>query len=624
MMFFQGMLVAGYIYVRVALIRLSASQSAKAQLALLFAAALTLPVSINGLPAVSDPALRLLAALLMGAGLPFFVLFSTTPLIQSWLERRAEYRRDGYHLFAASNAGALAALAAYPILLEPLFRLKTLLAIWAGLYIVFAALHLFCLPAGQRNLSNEPRGRIPARLRLLWVLASAGPCAAMLAATNLLTHDFAAIPLLWILPLGIYLATFILNFKKKRWYPGRLNLLFVTLLGTCFALFLIPALRELMKVLGKFFFIAGGLFMIGMICHRALADTRPPGGRAMPGFYVWVAIGGWLGSAIIGVGLPWAARHVAIVSLDWLAAAMLCVAALAVRDWGKRRTAAMLALLAAAFAGAIVTSARTADGASERIYSLRNFYGVYSVEEKGGLRALYHGNTLHGMQFTGGRSTMPLSYFHPRSGLGDVFRLLGEGRRSIGAVGLGTGAVAAYCRRGQTLDFYELDPDVERIARGHFTYLSDSAADIRVVLGDARMRLADRREAAYDLLVLDAFNSGAVPVHLLTREALKLYRSRLTEEGLIAMHISNRYLDLAPLISGLARELGFYGAVTELKSEKAAPEKGLTPSRWAVLSRDRSAVRLLEEAGWQALPAPPASSRIWTDQRASLLPYLSF
>lgn len=629
MMFFQGTLLAGYLYARAVLSRLAARSAAKLHLAVLAAAGLALPVSLGQLPGVSDPVLRLLAALAAAAGAPFFVLSATTPMVQSWLERSGPPAGgDGYFLFAASNAGALAALLAYPLLLETLLPLRSILGVWAGVYVLFAALHLTCLPpeGGKSGRTREAEarslGRISMRTRALWLLAAAGPCAAMLAAANLLTHDFAALPLVWIAPLGIYLLTFILNFKRKPWYPKRLDASFLGLLVACVALFLAPQFRELMRVLGKFFFMGGALFAVGMVCHRALAESRPGPGRA-GSFYVWTAAGGWLGSAVVAVGLPLAARHLALLSLDWLAAAALAVSALAVRDWGKRATPALLALVMVALGGAALASFRTVRSGARRAYSLRNFYGVYSVEEKRGLRALYHGNTHHGMQFGGRDRRVPLSYFHPESGLGDVFRLFGEGFRTIGAVGLGTGAVAAHARRGQTLVFYELDPDVETIARRWFTYLEDSAADVRVITGDGRLGLEARRVASFDLLVLDAFNSGAVPVHLLTREAFELYRDRLAEGGVIVLHISNRYLDLAPLLAGHARGLGLAGAFTELKVGGDDEDRGLAPSKWAVLSADRTKVGALRErAGWSPLPEPPDRGRIWTDQKASVLPYL--
>jgi hypothetical protein len=337
----------------------------------------------------------------------------------------------------------------------------------------------------------------------------------------------------------------------------------------------------------------------------------------MTEFYGWVAAGGLLGSLCIGVVVPWLGRGVAALSLDWLVAGAVAAAALALR----RRTA--LAALAFA-AGAL---AFRASGPSDGVVrALRNFYGIYRVVDKDGTREFFHGNTDHGMQsLDSAKAGVPLTYYNLHSPLAEAYAALGKNWRSIGVVGLGAGAIAAYGRAGQTMDFFELDPDVAMIAQTDFTYLKTSPARIRIILGDARQSLARDEKDSYDLLILDAFNSGAVPVHLVTKEALELYLKRIPEDGVILLHVSNRYLDLRSMLAAAARDLGLAGACKRL-TQNGRKTDDRVPSSWVALSRDPGQMKLLVRAqGWTDLrdPAFARGAMAWTDQHASLLPVLA-
>ena len=635
MIFFQALLLASYLYGRRA--RLHPRAHAFALVIPFFFLPLTLPAAFPS----TAPFAELLWALLRSVGAPFFVLSTTVVITQSWLMRSAlPERKDGYFLYAASNAGAACALLAYPFIIEPSLALSTQGWLWRSLYAAYAALCLSCAPNWRTSLSEPPpSGDAPsARDRALWLLLSAAPCAALLAATNLLSLDFAAVPLLWTAPLATYLLTFVLNFKRKPWYPDKLNLAMLPVFAAWLALCLIPfALAfwfaqdstpaEILNRaldLGKFAYMLFALFALSMIFHRSLAVGRPSSERAMTEYYSWIAAGGLFGSVLVGLAVPYFGRHVGAVSLDWVAVGLLAFAAILARDWEQiapyRKTAAGLAALALSVTWAIAS----AGGNSSTTYSLRNFYGIYSIRDQDGVRSLFHGNTEHGTQFLEtAKQSEPLSYYGFFSPLGEAWSEAGAGWRSIGVVGLGAGSLAAYGRRGMNMDFYELDPDVAEIAGRWFTYLRQSSATINVVTGDGRLSLERADGAAYDALILDAFSSGAAPIHLLTTEAFEVYLRRLKPGGVILLHVSNRYLDLRPVLAATARDLGL-SAAGKRQLSAGRTEDGHVPSVWVAISRDATVIRkLVEKRGWRVLSAGTSRATAWTDQHASLLPALT-
>lgn len=633
MMFFQALLLAAYLYGRRA--RLHPSAHAVALVLPFFFLPLALPAALPG----SAPFAELFWALLRSVGAPFFVLSTTVVVAQSWLMRSScPERTDGYFLFAASNAGAAAALFAYPLIIEPLLPLTAQGWLWRGLYAAYAALCFSCAPKGPAP-AQASSGRAPSpRERALWLLLSAAPCAALLAATNLLSLDFAAVPLLWTAPLATYLLTFVLNFKREPWYPERLNRAMLPAFSFWLALCLLPfgfafwfaqdstpaqILSRALDV-GKFGYMLFALFALSMIFHRSLAVARPASERAMAEYYSWIAAGGLFGSVLVALAVPYLGRSVGAVALDWAAVAAIAIAAVLLRDWEQirsyRKTAAALGGLALAVAGAV----GAAGSRPGTVYSLRNFYGVYSVRDEDGLRSMFHGNTEHGMQFLEpARQDEPLSYYGFSSPLGEAWKELGSGWRSVGVVGLGAGSIAAYGRPGMAMDFYELDPDVAVIAERSFTYLSRSPSAVRVVTGDGRLSLERAEGAAYDGLILDAFSSGSIPVHMLTKEAFASYLGRLEPGGVILVHISNRYLDLRPVLGAAARDLGL-SAAAKRQLSAGVPGGGSVPSVWVAVSRDEAAIKaLVEKRGWRALGAGPSRAAAWTDQHASLLPALA-
>ncbi len=646
--FFQTVLLAATLAAQAAAGWLGERRWSRAFLALSLAPLAVFPAAVPA-PTSTGPLLDLLRALLVMVGAPFFILSTTTIVVQGWrMAREPGGGRGAYDLFGASNVGALAALAGYPLLIEPGLTLNAQSRLWTALYASYAVLLWTCAPRGGGAAAAAPETgeSVCARRRAAWLLLAAVPCAAMLATTNLLTFDFAAVPLLWTAPLAVYLATFILNFRRGAFDARRLNSALLPILGVwtlgcaaAAALAVLDAgqstpvrtLRRLIDV-GKFGYVTAALFVVGMIAHRSLAADRPATPRAMRGFYVAISAGGLLGSLVIGVLVPVLGRDVGVLGLDWLAAGALAAAALLLRDWdglagfARRRPRAVSASAAAAIVAAalLLAARRAAVAESGVVFSLRNFYGVYAVADRGGVREFFHGNTDHGSQsLDPARARTPLSYYNVHSPLAEAFAELGGGWRSIGVVGLGAGAIAAYGRPGQSFDYYELDPDVAMIARRWFTYLENSRARVRVIVGDARLRLADARGASYDVLILDAFNSGAVPVHLLTEEALRLYLRRITPDGVILLHVSNRYLDLRPMLAASAAELGLHGASKRLVQNGRMSEDRV-PSCWIALSLDAAKTdALIRARGWRPLEESARGARPWTDQYASLLPVLA-
>ncbi|MBI3552633.1 MAG: fused MFS/spermidine synthase [Elusimicrobia bacterium] len=644
-MFFQAVLLAGYLYSEGVLRRMGAGRYARWHLGVLFAPLLFFPITLRLPVELSHPMSALLVCLTAGISIPFLVLSMTSPIIQSWSVAEGEGEAESYSIYAASNAGALLALLSYPFLIEPKTELQTQIRCWQGLYSAYAGLHWLCLPGKSAVKSDEAVASASPNESsgsgLVWFLLALGPSATMLATTNLLTLDFAAVPLLWILPLAIYLSTFILNFKKEPWYPQRLSMTIVLLMVGWLALVLVTvmfsadfaqkwvAIRRLWAV-NKLTYMSASLFIVCMICHRALAQSKPAG-RSSARYYAWIGAGGWAGSVLIGVVLPWLGRRIAMPELDWAIAGLLSMGALVYRDRKKRAAASpdlypklnasvatlftALVLMGAGFGFYVNRSLAFKDGT---IFSLRNFYGYYRVSDFKGFRYFFHGNTMHGCQYLDPTlQDRPVVYYYPGSPIAEFLRLEKTSVKKIGVAGLGAGVLAIHGFPGQTIDFYELDPDVAAIARKYFVFLKDSPAKVRIHTGDARLALLRDANARYDLLILDAFTGGAIPVHLLTKEALELYQQRLEGEGLIAFHITNRFLNLRPMLSALAKAEGLSGA-----AKKANPVTRPTGeeyySSWVVLSKDSAKLKPLLAAGWEDLAGMSGATRPWTDQYASL------
>jgi hypothetical protein len=642
LMFFQTLLLAGYAYAHLLATRLPPRAQAWTHGGLLAACFLFLPLETSLAPSAGDahPALAIVALLAGTIGVPFLLLSATSPLLQAWFARRHP-ERSPYRLYATSNAGSLLALLSYPVLVEPHLSLRAQAFGWS-LGVAGAIALLWACAAGFRGAGAAarpaPAGPPPSALdQALWLALATAGSVLLLGTTNQLCQNVAPVPFLWVLPLVLYLLSFILCFESDRFYARDAYgwLLVAAILGTLGAFFFGPQLG----LPGQVAAFSAALFAGCMVCHGELARARPPPAH-LTRFYLFVSAGGALGGVLVSFVAP------AVFPTYWelpLALALVCglrvlgprlarLAASRTPLW-KRLTTAALALALAAALGPPAWAGFLRR--SSVLHLARNFYGVLEVSDEGlddpalRQRRLTHGSTVHGLQFLAEeRRRLATAYYGHASGVALALRsLAARDALRVGVVGLGAGTLAAYAERGTTFRFYELDSAVSALAEEHFTFLRDArerGARIELVSGDGRLRLAEERvrgaRGDFDLLVLDAFSSDAIPVHLLTLEALDLYLARLRPDGILAFHTSNHYLDLAPVVRALALARGLAPTTIVALGDARA---GTMPSIWMLLA---SRAELLDAPEIRAASAPGrgAGERpvLWTDDYSSLLPLL--
>ncbi len=669
LMFFQTVLLAGYAYAHLLTSRLAPRAQAWTHGGLLAASLLFLPLETSLIPTklgADDPTLSIVLLLAMTIGVPLLLLSATSPLLQHWFAR-LQPDRSPYRLYATSNCGSLLALVSYPTLVEPNLSLRTQAWIWSAAVIGLVGMLWACAASfrraggSHRPIASEAR---PSALDLmLWLVLATAGSVLLLSSTNQLCQNVAPVPFLWILPLVLYLLTFILCFESDRFYARDVfGWAFVAVILGTVAAFMFGANLGLLAQIGIFSF---ALFAGCMVCHGELARSRPAA-EHLTRFYLIVAAGGALGGALVTLLAPLVFPTFWELSVGLGLTCLVRLLAPRIAGYSARRRAAAAAgasldstlrpeLLRAEHAslgrkklavGALVLAFFAFLGPpawadflrrSSVLRLTRNFYGVLKVSEQRQEdpllrhRRLTHGSTIHGIQFLApGRHRLATAYYGPASGIGIAMRGLPgerEGQR-VGVVGLGAGTLAAYADAGTTLRFYEINPAVISIAEEDFRFLHDARArgvEIEVASGDGRLRLAEELTegagADFDLLVLDAFSSDAIPVHLLTIEALDVYLRRLRPAGILAVHVSNRYLDLSPVVHALALARGLeWTKIDEPGDERA----GTTMSEWMLLTRSAEALDSPEIRA-ASLPAPGASERpplLWTDDYSSLLPLL--
>ena len=645
MMFYQGVLLLGYLYAgRVSPLVLS-GRYRWAHLAFVLLPVVTFPFHLRSVEL--PPIAAILVTLGLSLGWPFLALSTTSVVAQGWLTRTGHpSRNDPTFLYGTSNAGALLALLTFPFLVEPALDTRTQLGVWYAAYGAFVVLAALCIravrpgdetPGGAPAAApvnapssapvTAPSSRASGTARLAWLLLAASANALLMAVTNVLTLD-ASMPLLWIVPLTLYLLTLIVCFARRPLTPRGLNrLCLVGLLVAAGAA--VAALARVQSVLPSLALHGAVLWVGCLLLHAGLARCRPDEPRLLGSYYLHISVGGWLGTALIVLGVPVLLGSLAMAYVDYGVAGLLVLAALFARDVAlgargepRHRLAPLLAG-GAALAMVAILALAAVKLMQGRVDGSRTFYGLYTVKDENGLRLFQHGSTVHGVE---GRAAEargePLLYYHRGSPVG---RVLSESpsRARVAVVGLGIGSLAAYGRKGEQWDFYELDPEVERLARSHFTLLGGSAATVRVVTGDARLRLQEAEAQAYDVIILDAFSSDFVPTHLLTREALALYLHKLRPGGLLLFHISSRLFDLAPVLTRLGTSLGLQCAHSGAESlSDAELDRGQSPSRWFALTADPLQARWLEaQLGWSPMRASEdvLSRRVWTDDYVNLL-----
>ncbi len=649
MLFFQTLLFGGYLYSHLLVSRLSRPWQAGLHTGLLLLACLLLqitPPAASTAVAVGSPVLQILRLLLTTVGLPYFVLSTTGPLLLSWFAELCP-GRSPHRLYALSNAGSLLALLSYPFVIEPLLALSGQTRSWQVVFVLFAVCCAGVLLGGLKVVtvrafsstqgahpavaaaSRVAAAAIPWSLRSAWFGLSCLATVLLLAETAQICQDVAVVPFLWIGPLALYLLSFILCFESDRWYLRRWWCLVsaALLLALCY----IQAFGTQSPLLLQLAVWFGSLAAVFMLCHGELARLRP-GSDQLTLFYLTTAAGGACGGIAVGVLAPLLLPQYWEHDVGILAAALL---ALGVwfddRGWLQNRRPPLPAAAAAMLliVSILTVAAASVSGWMESIAVRRTFYGVLEVErdEVEDAVVLRHGRITHGLQFRR-LPSVPTTYYGYETGAARAIAVLreraesGGGRLKAGLVGLGTGTLAAYGRRGDQFVFYEIDPGVVQLAREQFRFLSDSAADIRIIEGDARLQLEAQSPQQYQLLVLDAFSGDAVPTHLLTQEAVRLCRRHLAPGGILAIHISNLHLNLRRVTEGVAAAEGL-ATVSLLKAPGADPETGqpLQSSPGSIWTLMAEQPETLRHELFRSAEAPLQQSLrvLWTDDYSNLL-----
>jgi hypothetical protein len=688
--FYQTLLLLGYVYAHATTRWLGLRWQAVLHVLLLVVVFVTLPVHVASgwaPPLSSNPVLWLFLLLLISVGLPFFTLSATAPLLQKWFAFTVHpSAKDPYFLYSASNLGSLIGLLGYPLLIEAYFSLPLQARIWSVSYIFLAGTILACAiialkspRIGMGRLNSETMDAsagLKIRQRTRWVLLAFVPSSLLLGVTNYITTDIAQVPLLWIIPLAIYLISFVLVFSPKAFIPHGLMVRVQPFLLVALAILFYWGFTKIVA----WPFIPFHLlvfFVTAMVCHGEIAYSRPSTFH-LTEYYLWISVGGVLGGVFNTLVAPQVFNSfaeyplmIAIAcllrpSLDsdqrpytrWydlglpLASLVLFgLSKIGMRYLVQGRNnlgildlivfiliSCMVSVICFTFRsrpmrfgfgmGAILLVGFLLTGEQEQIlYRERNFFGIHKVvyDPKGDYHLLFHGTTLHGAQSLNPvRIHEPLTYFHPTGPLGQVFGVFPKNpdHARVAIIGLGTGSTASYARPGQHWTFYEIDPTVKRIATEsrYFTFLKDCPAKASVVLGDARLSLMNATDHSYDLIVLDAFSSDAIPLHLLTKEALKLYLAKLSESGVMVFHISNRYLDLKPILGNLADHMNLVCLAQEDMDLSEAEKKAKkAPSTWVVMARRSPDLnRLAADHRWKPLSTTP-KSRLWTDDFSNIV-----
>ena len=630
MLFFQGALLLGYAYSDVSPRMLGPRLQPRLHIVLALLALIVLPIiAPEGWKPVGgeEPISRILMLLAVTIGLPYVLLSTTSPLIQSYFAR-LKPGRDPYRLFALSNAASLIALVAYPMVIEPFVGTRMQAMGWSGLFAVFVLLvatlawrvsRVDAEFAGEREVINaEP---LPVLSQLRWIAFSAAGSMLLLAVSNHITQNVASVPLLWLLPLTLYLLTFILTFDGTGWYQRKLfaGPFFVLVIGMCFLLIDKDFQFDLIVQTSVF---CVGLFVVCMMCHGELVLSKPAPAH-LTRFYLLVSIGGALGALMVSVVAPLLFSTYLETAVALLFAALLFVPVAQATHLFLQWVAVLLAI------GVVGTGAWfVKQEHNNAIDVTRNFYGVLKVKSyddvgsENYLLRLVHGAILHGEQYPHEKwRYQPTTYYTPTSGFGRAVNAerdmapVTNSKQRIGMIGLGVGTVAAYCREGDICRIYEINAEVERLARKHFTYLADSKANPLVIIGDARLSLEREASNQFNVLAVDAFSGDSIPMHLITQEAVRGFMGHVASNGILAYHVSNRFLNLPPVLAEIADREQLVGVVVEDPAQKDNTLH--SSSTWVLLARNGEALKGIGEAGTPLTRT--AGAPLWTDDFNNLL-----
>jgi spermidine synthase len=683
LMFFQGMLLAGYLYAHVLTRHLGVRKQSIIHGVLLVLAFISLPIVVSSEwtpPVESTPVFWLLALFTVSIGLPFFVVSSTAPLLQRWFSHTSHpHASDPYFLYGASNLGALLALLGYPVVVEPLLGLDEQSRAWSNGYLLLILLIGMCAVSTWRNNSssassvsstaanedaesNNKTTTVTWKRCFRWMILAFVPSALLLGVTLHLTIDVAAAPFIWVIPLALFLLTFVLVFARKPLLKHEWMLR--TQVWVYIVLAIYFTADDLWLAFGLHLLT---LFVTAMVCHGELARLRPPPNR-LTEFYLWLSLGGWLGGVFGAILAPMlfdtVIEYPLIIILaylvrprvsrsdtrsylqDFVLPLVFAVFFFLPSLWPAFNPAALGAIGPLGFyivVAAVLYSFRTrplrfvlaltcvifawdlVDDRRNVLARERSFFGVYEVRttETGNLHMLNHGTTLHGAQpVDPAYANYPLSYYHTAGPFGQVIKILNNANqlKSAGVVGLGIGTIACYMQPGQKLTFFEIDPVVETIARNteYFSYLHHCGDNVDVILGDGRRTLAQVPDNSFDLLLLDAFSSDAVPVHLLTREALTLYLEKLSGHGILMFNISNRYVHLAPVLARLAEDANLVVLRQSFWPGPKQVDQGALDSEWIIMARNPDVITVfMDDERWQSITLQ-AEQSLWTDDYSNL------
>jgi SAM-dependent methyltransferase len=633
LVFFQFLLLFGYAYSDWTTRRLAPRRQVAIHIALLVASVVSLPIipDASWKPAGDeDPTWRILGLLTVTIGLPYFLLSTTGPLVQAWFARTFP-TGTVYRLFALSNFGSLLALVAYPFAVEPWITTPRQSWAWSAGYVLFV---LLCAGSAVYSARGQPQAAGTATTEAaangpaptagdyaMWLLLAGMGSFMLLAVTNHITHDVASVPFLWILPLTLYLLTFILCFEGRQgrgWYRRLwfLGPLLVVVGAMAWSIYNERGIVDVKEALPLF---CAGLFVMCMFFHGELAAMKPAP-RYLTTFYLMVSLGGALGGFAVGFVAP----KLFNTYYEFSAGLMIALAIAVYVTRAAHAVVPMLVLATLGFTGYYVYRYVDALSTDARVMT-RNFYGTLRVKDTGPegdpqtVRRLMHGMIMHGEQFLGERRREATTYYGSTSGVGRLVAMLQpSGPLRVGVIGLGTGTMAAYGRPGDTYRFYEINPQVIEIARRDFSFLNDSGATVETVLGDARLALEREPPQLYDVLVIDAFSSDSIPVHLITREALAVYLRHMKPGGVVAFHVTNRFLRLAPVVKRLADDQGLHTLLIIDEAEKS----DLSKTDWVLVTRDPTLLTRAEIAeGNEPIEEIPGMA-VWTDDFNNLFQIL--
>lgn len=672
LVFFQGTLLLGYLYSHFVIQKLGISRYRYFHLGLLFLTLLFFPG--RPLPAISSQyqipmVINIFWQLMRSIGLAFFFLSTISIIFQSWLaESELAENRNPYALYAVSNLGSFAGLLTYPVFFEALFGLATQLNTWRIIYFVVFGLNLVVfklISVRDEDKETTPRlNEIDVKQKVYWFLLSSVGVIMLLSVTNIITYEITPVPLLWVIPLCIYLISFVLNFKKSPWCPAWIKEKFYVTTAFGIILFFWTQ-RRILPVTLEFIFLCAVLFIVCMFCQSELNRAKPADSHNLTIFYLMISTGGFVGGFLVS----WIIPLVSAPTIEYLLGLFFVYCALIINEKKIEINFYIIRLIVYLIVflilwpmvfkvysvfGIIVMAVIFKSVYSEfktkpfaiglslffilclsslldlmwasqiYIYKHRNYYGIYEIYDKRGKRILLNGTTIHGAQYLIEKKEMePLTYYNRATPVGQVITSELFNFKRIGVIGLGAGTLAAYGNAERVIDFFELDPDVFRIANKYFTYLKKSSAKINYVFGDARVSMLKTPNKTYNLLVVDAFSGDSVPVHLLTTEAITEYFRCVSDEGIVLFHISNRYVDLAPVLFSNAKVLNLYACIDS--NPKSKDNDDAFASVWVAFTREANVFeKLTSQLKWHKHDSkrPIRYIRPWTDQYSNVLTVL--